>query len=97
MEENKRLSLDLDLLKQRCEKLELDKEIVFRMQQLAEEALQADNKGLVNFSVELRAALKAAVAISNGGPEVCDLLFHVVSLFTIHTLSQIPFSISQCQ
>ena len=71
-EENAHLSADLNILKQKCAELEVDQGNMLRMKELAEKALQNESKRLATFSVEVRAALEAAAAISDANPKVLD-------------------------
>ncbi len=70
MEENKNLSADLNIMKQQCAELELDQGCWLKMQQLAEKALEAENKRQVTFSLEVREALESAVTIQNANAKV---------------------------
>ncbi len=97
MEENRNLSMNLDILKQRCAKLELEMGGLLGMKQLAEKALQAENKGLVRFSSELRTALEAALAASNGDNEVHDSSSSPPAPHTLHPIAFSYASIKTCK
>ena len=80
MEENRQLSADLDILKQQYAELESDQGCWLKVQRLAEEALQAERKRLMTFSLEARAVLEAAVTKSVANPKVHCFFLHKIKL-----------------